>query len=334
VGFGLLSKYTIVAFLGGALGYALFAREAGPIWRAPPRRAEIAGPLLALLAALLVFSPNLAWNAAHDFASITHVGDNTKLGEGAAFRLDKLAEFFGAQFGVFGPIAFGALLALAVMGRWRHEWPYRLLLWMALPLLIAITIQAFLARAHPNWAAPVYIAASILVAAWLLDLGRRGLLIVSTALGALAAMGFFALAATYGQDASALPRAYDPLKKTRHFHAICARAAALREGRRYFGTDRRLLADCLFAEGIGIEMARTPPNDNPGNHYALKASLQRGSAAAREETFLLVMRGTPERVAGALARFETAEILESGAARTHRDRFEPYVIASVRGWRE
>ncbi|MEM9725267.1 MAG: glycosyltransferase family 39 protein [Pseudomonadota bacterium] len=333
IGFGMLSKYTIIAFMGGALGYALFARQAGPIWRAAPARAQLWGPLTALAAALVVFSPNLAWNAAHDFASFTHLGDNAKLGHGVQFRFDKLGEFFGAQFGVFGPISFLALLALPFLGRWRHEWQFRLLLWLTLPLLIAMCAQAFISRAHPNWAAPIYIAGSILVAAWLLDLGRRAWLTASVALGAAAAALFLAGVSVIGPDASALPRAYDPLKKTRHYHAICARAMALRGDLRLISGDRKLMADCLWAGRLGVEEARMLPTDTKTNHYALTIALDPDGAAARGERFLLVQRGGVAAAEALLANFEEADLLEQGEARTHADRSEPYILARVRGWR-
>lgn len=333
IGAGLLAKYTIVVFALGALGYFLFARQSGPIWRAAPKASRLFGPMVAVLVALAVFSPNLIWNAANDFASFNHVGDNAKLGKGAQLRFDKLGEFFGAQFGVFGPISLLALIALAGWGRWRHEWPFRLLLWLSLPLLIAMTLQAFLSRAHPNWAAPSYIAGSILVSAWLLDIGRRKLLIASVAIGALIGAVYLGGASYFGPDASAFSRRYDPLKKLRHYHGICERALALRKGERLMGGDRKLMADCLFAAGEGVERLRMFPAEEKGNHYLIAASFNPDDSAERAEPFLFVWRGAPVGAQGFLDAFETAEVLETGEVRTHKDRVEPYLIARVQGWR-
>ena len=333
IGFGLLSKYTIIAFAGGCLGYFLFARQDGPIWRRPPQGARLIGPAIALAAAVIVFSPNLIWNAAHDFASFSHVGDNAKLGGGAQFRFDKLGEFAGAQFGVFGPISLLALIGAALFGDWRHEWPYRLLFWLCLPLLIAMVAQSFLSRAHPNWAAPAYIAGSILAAAWLLDLGRRGLLFAALALNMVAGGLFLGLTAYAGADASATPRMLDPMKKTRHNHAICERAMAHRGDLRLIGAERRLMADCLFAGRLTIEQARMLPSARAKNHYQLAASLDPQAPEARDESFLFIWRGGPEGAQGHLERFERWEVLEQGEVRTHKDRIELYTIGRVKTYR-
>lgn len=333
IGLGLLSKYTIIAFVGGGLGYALFARQAGPFWRAPPRAAELLGPLAAIAAAFVVWSPNLLWNAANDFASIAHVGDNAKLSEGPAWNFNKLAEFFGAQFAVFGPVAFAALIWFSVTARWRHDWSVRFLVWVAAPLLIAMVIQSFLSRAHPNWAAPSYIAGAVLVSVWALDAGRVLLLRIGAAIGVVGALALYAGVAVYASDVIERPRAFDPLKKTRHNHAICARADERRGDQRVIAADRRLLADCLFAWKAPLASAQMLPTDNPGNHYALVAALDPESAAARDEAFILIFRGSGSNADEVLALFREAEVLERGAAQTHLDHSEPYTIARVRGWR-
>ena len=58
---------------------------------------------------------------------------------------------------------------------------------LCLPFLAVITLQSLLARAHFNWAAPTYVAASVLVVGYLLAKGRPLLLasalLVNIALG-------------------------------------------------------------------------------------------------------------------------------------------------------
>ena len=63
---------------------------------------------------LLLIVPNLAWNYAHSFATFSHTADNAKWG-GSLVQPAKALEFFGSQFGVFGPILFGAFLVIG----WR-----------------------------------------------------------------------------------------------------------------------------------------------------------------------------------------------------------------------
>jgi len=109
------------------------------------------------------------------------------------FHPDKAAEFFFAQFGVFGPVLFAALLVIAVRAYRRGlPPPDRFLLAFALPIIIIITVQALLSRAHANWAAVSYVAAAILVTAtmirdgaWRWLAGSLGLhVVVAVVLGA------------------------------------------------------------------------------------------------------------------------------------------------------
>ena len=64
--------------------------------------------------------PNLAWNYAHSFATFSHTAENANFG-GTLIQSTEGARVLGAQFGVFGPILFGAYLVIA----WR-AWKRRL----------------------------------------------------------------------------------------------------------------------------------------------------------------------------------------------------------------
>lgn len=325
VGLGLLAKYTAIAFVGGALGYAVFSRPATAA-RAP---GDWRGPALAVVAALLAFSPNLIWNAQNGFASFLHVADNAKLGGGPRYDVVKALEFFAVQAVVAGPVVFGGLLAMAVLPSWRHEWSYRLLMWLAAPLPLAMIVQAFLSRAHPNWAAPAYIAAAIAVCAWLLDRNRARLLYAAAVIGAVSVIAFNGLAGVYALRHAELPRLYDPYKKMRPNPPIC-RAALERLGERLLvGADRRLLADCMFAGGLGLDRIRIWAPGAPGNHYQLAAPLEAGEPV--EMVFLAL--GDRAAAADALSRFERVSGVREGEIRTHADRSQRYVTAVVSGFR-
>ncbi len=325
VGLGLLSKYTIVALPAGALGFALFSR--GAALRSTGARVGVLGPLVALVAALVIWSPNLGWNAQNGFASILHVADNAKLGGGPAYDPTKAAEFFLAQFGVFTPVLFVALGIMAFSAGWRREWPYRLLVWTSAPLLLAMIVQAFLSRAHPNWAAPAYIGLSIAVSAWLLDRSRGRWLQMSAALGVVAFFGFFGWGLYLKQHHVELPRSVDMFKKIRPGPEVCARALRHREGRPLFGLDRRLLADCMFLGRLGMDDIRILAPGAPGNHYQLVAPLMQDEP--RE--LLLVHSGPRVWISAVLTQFDKVEILDEGAIQTHADRSIDYVIAIVSG---
>ncbi len=183
IGFGLLAKYAMAFFLV-AMGLHVVLR----------RRALLAEPRfwMALMLGLAVFAPNIWWNAQNSFATVAHTGDNANLG-GTLFRPIKFLEFIGSQFGVFGPVLFATLLALAVgMRRLVTDPRDRLLLLFALPPLLVIAGVAFLSRANANWAATAYVAATPLVVAWLLrrNWGGRAVM-ASVALHlALAGVGY------------------------------------------------------------------------------------------------------------------------------------------------
>jgi hypothetical protein len=159
-GLGLNAKYAMAWFVLCA-GIYLAAT--------PSRRAVLADPRLwaGLALGALLIVPNLAWNQANSFATFAHTADNAKW-QGALLNPGKAAEFFLSQFGVFGPLYFAGLLVIVWRAaRQRLPEPDRLLMAFCLPLVVAITIQALVSRAHANWAAPAYVAGTVLVIATL-----------------------------------------------------------------------------------------------------------------------------------------------------------------------
>ena len=100
----------------------------------------------------------------------------------------RFIEFFGSQFGVFGPLLFAGLILLIATRRGLAEPRARLLAAFALPTLAMMLAVSLLSRAHANWAAPTYVSATVLVVAWALQRGWRGLVRLSIALH-LAAVG-------------------------------------------------------------------------------------------------------------------------------------------------
>lgn len=164
IGIGLLAKYAMSYF---AIGLAVAA-----IWSPEVRRALFSRPALAALAAALAFiAPNLLWNAQNQFATIEHTAANANwsgsIGDPAA-----AAAFLVDQLGVAGPILFPLALwcawrAVRTAGGWRAVDPrFKFLIAFAAPPLVIILVQAFISRAHGNWAATAYPAAIALVAVW------------------------------------------------------------------------------------------------------------------------------------------------------------------------
>lgn len=180
IGFGMLSKYAMLyfvlgialAFVSNAKGRALIASRAG---------------LIAGVVALAVFLPNIVWNVLHGFETVSHTASNANWGAAKLFNVGKALEFIGAQFGILGPVAALTIVWGLVRG-WRdRDWGSAdtLLLSLSVPILLIVTVQAFISRANGNWAAPAFVALSILFAAWAVRRNLFSVLGLNTALNAL-----------------------------------------------------------------------------------------------------------------------------------------------------
>jgi 4-amino-4-deoxy-L-arabinose transferase-like glycosyltransferase len=176
IGLGFLAKYAMTYFV---IGLALLA-----VFHRPSRAALVRPQALAAAAVTLAFlTPNLVWNATHDFATIAHTAANANWGA-ENFRLDELATFLLDQFGVFGPIPFVILIwAFVAIARAKGEERARWLplLAFAAPALAIVAVQAFLTRANANWAVASYTAGAIVVAAWALERGQARWLMAAVA---------------------------------------------------------------------------------------------------------------------------------------------------------
>lgn len=212
VGIGFLSKYAMLYF---AIGIVLTSLVDGPT-----RKAVVSPKGLAFLAiAAAVFAPHMIWNAANDFKTVSHTVDNANLA-GDLFNLDHFPRFLGDQMGVFGPVGFVALIAgvfflrpkaeLADLGDAAHAQRAKET-WLAcfiIPVLVIIAVQAVLSRAHANWAATAYPAASVFIGGFLIRAsGWRpafwagiGLQVMVGTLAIILAMGPPSWSAALGRD--------------------------------------------------------------------------------------------------------------------------------------
>lgn len=160
MGLGMLAKYAMSYFAAGLILAALL----DPV----SRRALLQTRLLAAAAlAGLIVLPNLIWNWRNDFATVSHTAANANWG-GDMFNPGEAASFVIDQLGVFGPAFFVTLVAgvVALARRWRSGQADMRLVVLAcfcVPALLVVTGQAFLSRAHANWAASAYAAACVLV---------------------------------------------------------------------------------------------------------------------------------------------------------------------------
>lgn len=268
LGLGLLSKYAM-AFMVPVLCLAA-------LFDAPSRKALL-GPrgFVAAGIAAAFLTPNLMWNAAHDFATISHTAENANLGQDL-FNPAEVIQFWVDQLGVFGILPFPMLL-LALFAAVKGGLPSPakwLAALSALPLL-AITLEALLSRANANWAVTAYIAGPVLVALWATQSPRRlswlkwGL-ILQTAL--VVSVGSLAMREA-AVDAAGLTNAVKRLR------AWPETAAAVKEklgasDYRYAAADNRLVFYDLEYYGIGeTELAMWSLNAAPAHHASLTRAL-------------------------------------------------------------
>lgn len=303
-GLGLNAKYAMAFFVFSAAAFMLVA----PQGRCLLRDARL---YAALLIGLVLIAPNLAWNIENGFATLAHTADNAKW-TGVLFHPNKALEFFGAQFGVFGPILFGSLLVIT----WR-AWleglpkPDQLMLAFAVPVLLLVTVQALLSRAHANWAAVSYVSATVLVTTTMLREGAWRWLKGSLALHAVILVGIGIATAKAGSFR--LPGGGDPFARTLGWRTLAEETAAVldeaRRAGRPFGAvltdDRAVTAELLYymRDEPTPVFAWREPGVRPRDHYELTRAYRKG---APEPVLLVTLR--PD--AGELSdRFAIAEIL-------------------------
>ena len=171
LGLGLMSKYAMIYFLLASGLVFVFERSI---------RSEFATwkSLVTLFVAMAIFTPNIFWNAANDFQTVSHTADNANWGADL-FQFRELATFLFGQFAVAGLILV-AFLMLVANEKLRQEIfrtsKLRALVVFVLTPLLFVSIQAFISRAHANWAASAYPAMVILVTWALVEIGRTRIL--------------------------------------------------------------------------------------------------------------------------------------------------------------
>ena len=252
--------------------------------------------LAAAIGAAMIL-PNVLWNAGHKFATLSHTADNANW-QGSLMHPEKALEFIGAQFGVFGPILFAGLLIITWRA-WRNGLPApdRLMMSFALPVIIVITMQALVSRAHANWAAVSYVSATLLVVATMvrnLDWAwLRGSMAVHIAI--LLALMF----ATIFASSFVLPGGASPFARTLGWKALVDATKQELDGAREKGQpfaavladDRSVTAELLYymrSETTPVKAWKS--GAVPKDHYQLTRPFMRATTGP----VLLVSLGAPE----------------------------------------
>jgi 4-amino-4-deoxy-L-arabinose transferase-like glycosyltransferase len=325
-GIGLLSKYAMTYWLISALLFLVIFRD---------ERRHLARFLAATGLALAIYAPNFVWNLTHGFASYRHTEDNASL-HGSLFHPESFLEFFGSQFGVFGPLLFAALIIVVLTSRRAlADRRAALLASFALPTLAMMFVVSFLSRAQPNWSAPAYVSATVLVVAWLIGRERKAIIAASVALHVAAAVLLLELTPLAAAGGYELPAKYDPLHRLRGWRRLGDAIGHLlvrEKGAALLSDDREDMAALLY-------YVRPRPEDwlkwngEGGVHDQFDLTAEPARFVGRN--FLLVSH-MPENTGRILERFAAAGPIQhviiplgGGEARTYTVR----LLTGFKGYR-
>jgi 4-amino-4-deoxy-L-arabinose transferase-like glycosyltransferase len=323
LGLGVLSKYAMAYFVVGLAVYLAFG------WR---DRVVGLGRYLggAAVIGAVILAPNVVWNAVHGWATVGHTAANANWREGG-LHLRETAEFAAAQFGVFGPVLFVALLLrLALLRRQPPDDRERFLLAFAIPVLVLMVLQSGLSRAHANWAAVSYVSATVLLAAWFDRLGRAWP--VYLALGTqIAAFALFTLAFA-GALATPLPKSVDILHQMRGWRSLAdmvwRKMGGMPPGTSVAADDREVMAELdFYMRGRPFPLVMATGSGAPGNQYELENAVTADTGAHA----LLVAR-YPDRH-DILDRFDHHEMVEAWTIGAGQGRFRRYYVYDVTGFK-
>lgn len=187
-GLALLSKFQAFLLPVGVLAFLLLSRT-HRIWLKRP------GPYLALVAAALVFAPNLIWNWQHQWIAFTYSGARG-LGYRGFFPW-RLLMNLGGQASFLSPWLWGGLvasLAWGVGGR-RVDWAGRWLGLSALAPLAFFSLPALFSREwyQVHWPLPAYVLLFPILGRWTATAWAVKRVWVRTWLGASALTGLAVL---------------------------------------------------------------------------------------------------------------------------------------------
>ncbi len=300
IGLGLMSKYAMAYFFACAIIHSLLEQQN----MTAPRYKLF---WISLPIALLILLPNVLWNIENSFVTVSHTGENIGW-QGFDLNWTGLAEFFGSQFGVFGPILFGMFLAtLYQMMRDSISREHRLLVAFSLPILAMIIFQAVISKAYANWAATTYIAATILIAEIMVNWIPWHWMRTSMIIHCIAFIGIAIAVCFAGAGQLVLPRGIEPFARTQGAGEIANLTADELDKLTYdalLTSDRKLsaLMNYNLRERTEKRLAWRP-SDAPHDHYQLVSAYQDMPA----ENILLLSRY--ENIDHIKNHFETGEYI-------------------------
>jgi 4-amino-4-deoxy-L-arabinose transferase-like glycosyltransferase len=202
-GFALLSKYTGLFLGAGAVLWLIMTPKERHWLRSP-------WPYAGAVLALLMFLPNILWNAEHDWISFTRQFGRAA---GAGFTLRFLGEFLAAQIALATPFILVLMIAGLIRPLRRSSGessPLALLLWLSVPTIAYFLWHSLHDRVQGNWPSFLYPALAVAAAAaW----DSRGAVLRFSRMFALPVALALTLIAYLQAFTGVIPLARDPLNR-------------------------------------------------------------------------------------------------------------------------
>ncbi|MDH4231627.1 MAG: glycosyltransferase family 39 protein [Nitrospirota bacterium] len=151
-GLGLLTKYTMAFFYFSAFLFMLASKDNRKLL-------NTAGPYMAVIIGLTVFSPVIYWNAANEWVTLKHTAGQAHVAEGLRISPKRFFEFIGSQIGVITPVLF-ALVSISLW-RMRKDRKGAFLFWFSVPTIAFFVLKSLQGKVQANWALPGYAAGFI-----------------------------------------------------------------------------------------------------------------------------------------------------------------------------
>lgn len=229
VGLGLLTKYTMAFFWACTFLYLIWVPELR-------KSLGSAGPYLAVIVSLALFSPVVIWNAQHAWVTVKHTAGQAHLQKGFVLSLKDFFEFFVSQLGVVTPLVF-AFMAIALI-RGRNDGKGKFLLSCSVPVFLFFLLKSLQGKVQANWAMTAYITGIIAFSAFYgannqgLKKHTRYLMIGSIVLA------FLVMVFAHYPDPLHLPPSKDPSRRLKGWkelgQVVTAKAQALAGKGNYF----------------------------------------------------------------------------------------------------
>ena len=246
VGLALLSKYTAALLAPALIVLVLLDGDLRRELRTP-------WPWLGGAVAILVFLPNLLWNASNGWVAILFQGRH---GLGSQATVRTVLEFVGGLLGGAGAVALP--LGLWRLARGRDSFTLRVAAATIAPILVT-ALSALRGPVEANWAALAYPALCSAAAVELVRLRpawSQGLLAFTVGLGMIAAVGF----GLEVRDPTLIPADSEVMKRFRGWPEYAAKARV--------------------AAGLACGSIGDPPGCRPGDPFVYPASYQEAAELA------------------------------------------------------